>query len=105
MENIGRESKTESPAVTAADSKTRAFKTESTSAARYGSAEHHEKFAESLMSSGASGTQIRGRLAAARGEATHPSAAVTTGKGAAKAKKARTGITAGAERGKSGSSR
>jgi hypothetical protein len=78
---------------------------ESTSAAGYGSAEHHEKFAESLEQSGANETQIRGRLAAARSEGTHPSAAVITGKGATKAKTTRTGISTGAERTKNGPSR
>lgn len=52
---------------------------ESTAAADYGSAEHHERFAESLENTGASEIQISGRLAAARSEGTHPSAAVSVG--------------------------
>jgi hypothetical protein len=78
---------------------------ESTSAVGYGSAEHHEKFAESLANTGANQTQIRGRLAAARSEGTHPSTAVTRGKDAAKARNTRTVAAVGAERGKSGLSR
>ncbi|MGO4192727.1 hypothetical protein AB4Y67_13770 [Arthrobacter sp. YAF17] len=79
--------------------------TENTSSAGYGSAEHHEKFAESLANTGANETQIRGRLAAARSEGTHPSAAVIMGKGAAKARKSHTGAAVGAERGKNGLAR
>ena len=60
--------------------KDQGLKAESTSVAGYGSAEHHEKFAESLEKTGANETQIRGRLAAARSEGTHPSAAVIMGK-------------------------
>lgn len=52
---------------------------QSTAAADYGSAEHHERFAESLENTGASEIQISGRLAAARSEGTHPSAAVSVG--------------------------
>lgn len=85
--------------------KDQGLKAETASAAGYGSAAHHEKFAESLESAGANETQIRGRLAAARSEGTHPSAAVTMGKGAAKARKTRSGAAMGAERGKNGLSR
>jgi hypothetical protein len=87
MESLGREIET---CVTSDDSgrlKDHGLKAESTSVAGYGSAEHHDKFAESLAKTGANDTQIRGRLAAARSEGTHPSAAVTMGKGAAKARK------------------
>jgi hypothetical protein len=105
MEGLGREIEHR---VTGNDSnrlKDQDVKAESMSVAGYGSAGHHEKFAESLADTGANETQIRGRLAAARSEGTHPSAAVTMGKGAAKARKTRTGISAGAERTKSGPSR
>jgi hypothetical protein len=81
------------------------IKAESTSGAGYGSAEHHEKFAETLANTGANETQIRGRLTAARSEGTHPNAAVTMGKGAAKARKTRTGAAVGPEQAKSGPSR
>lgn len=84
--------------------KDQGLKTETASQAGYGSAEHLKKFGESLSDSGASETQIRGRLAAARSEGTHPSAAVTTGK-ATKAKKSRTGAAVGAERSRGGLSR
>ncbi|MDQ0636432.1 hypothetical protein QFZ40_004403 [Arthrobacter pascens] len=105
MEGLGREIENR---VTGNDSsrlKDQGLKAESTSAADYGSAEHHEKFAESLEKTGANETQIRGRLAAARSEGTHPSAAVTMGKGAAKARKSRTGAAMGSERGKNGLAR
>jgi hypothetical protein len=78
---------------------------ESTAAADYGSAEHHERFAESLENTGASETQIRGRLAASRSEGAHPSAAVSLGKRAAKARKTRPGAAVGSERAKNGLSR
>lgn len=105
LEGVGREIETR---VTGNDSsrlKDQGLKTESTSAAGYGSAAHHEKFAESLESSGANETQVRGRLAAARSEGTHPSSAVTMGKSAAKARKSPKGAAAGAERAKGGLSR
>jgi hypothetical protein len=82
MEGVGREIENR---VTGNDSsrlKDQGLKGESASAADYGSAEHHEKFAESLANTGANETQIRGRLAAARSEGTHPSTALTQGKGA-----------------------
>jgi hypothetical protein len=105
MEGPGREIENR---VTGNDSsrfKDQGLKAEISSAAGYGSAIHHERFAESLENSGANETQIRGRLAAARSEGTHPSAAVTTGKAATKARKTRSGAAIGAERGKGGLSR
>jgi hypothetical protein len=105
MESVGREIENR---VTGNDSsrlKDQGLNAESTSVADYGSAEHHEKFAESLTNTGANETQIRGRLAAARSEGTHPSAAVTIGKGAAQARKSRTGAAAGSERSKNGLTR
>ena len=105
MEGVGREIENR---VTGNDSsrlKDQGLKAESTSAADYGSAEHHEKFAETLANTGATENQIRGRLAAARSEGTHPSAAVTMGKCTAKARKSRTGAAVGSERGKNGLTR
>ncbi|AOT05965.1 hypothetical protein [Arthrobacter sp. U41] len=102
MESIGREIENR---VTGNDSsrlKDQGLKTESTSAADYGSAERHETFAASLATTGANETQVRGRAAAERSEGTHPSAAVTMGKGGAKARKRRTGVAVGSERSKSG---
>lgn len=81
------------------------LKAETASAAGYGSAAHQEEFAASLKNSGATETQIRGRLTAARSEGTHPSAALTAGPGPANARKSRPGKSLGAERGKSGLSR
>lgn len=75
--------------------------TETAAQAGYGSAEHDQK---SLAETDANETQIRGRLAAARSEGTHPSAAVTTGK-VTKARKSRSGVAVGAERSKNGLSR
>jgi hypothetical protein len=105
LEGVGREIE---ESVTGDDSsrlKDQGLKAETASAASYGSAEHRGKFAQSLENSGANETQIRGRIAAARGEGTHPSAAVTSGKGAAKARKSRPGAAVGTERGKNGLSR
>lgn len=84
--------------------KGQAHRAETASAAGYGSAEHHRKFAETLTTTGATEPQIRGRLAAARSEATHPNAAVTTAK-ATTARKSSRGASAGAERSKNGPSR
>jgi hypothetical protein len=105
MEGLGREIENR---ITRNDSsllKDQGLKAETASTADYGSAEHHEKFAESLADTGANEAQIRGRLAAARSEGTHPSAAVTMGKGAAKARKSRTGAALDSERDKSGLTR
>jgi hypothetical protein len=105
MEGVGREIENRGTGNDSSRLKDQGLKTESTSSAAYGSAEHHEKFAESLASTGANETQIRGRLAAARSEGTHPSAAATAGKGEAKARKSRKGAAVGAERSKNGPSR
>jgi len=105
LESAGREIENR---VTGNDSsrlKDQGLKSESASAADYGSAERHAKFAESLTNTVANATQIRGRLAAARSEGTHPSAAVSIGKGAAKARKSRTGTAVGSARSKNGLTR
>jgi hypothetical protein len=105
MEGLGREIENR---VTGDDSsrlKDQGVKNESTSATDYGSAERQETFAASLAGTGANDTQVRGRIAAERSEGTHPSAAVSMGKGAAKAKKTRTGVAVGAQRTKNGPSR
>ncbi|BCW12973.1 hypothetical protein NtRootA4_41220 (plasmid) [Arthrobacter sp. NtRootA4] len=104
LEDVGREIERR---VTGNDSdrlKDQSLKTETAARAGYGSAEHHEKFAESLADTGANETHIQGRLAAARSEGTHPNAAVTVEK-AAKARRTRGGAAAGAERSRSGPSR
>lgn len=105
LESVGREIENYVTGNESNRLKDQALKAETASATGYGSAEHHAKFAESLEGTGANEAQIRGRLTAARSEGTHPSAAVTTGKGAAKARKSRTGAAVGAERGKGGLSR
>lgn len=105
MEGLGREIENRVAGNDSSGLRNQGLKAESTSSAEYGSAEHHEKFAESLANTGANEAQIRGRLAAARSEGTHPSTAVTKGSGATKARKSRTGKSAGAERSKNGLSR
>ncbi|WP_082699483.1 hypothetical protein [Arthrobacter sp. EPSL27] len=101
VESVGREIENRVTGNDSSHLKDQGLRAESMSAAGYSSAQHHEKFAESLANTGASETQIRGRLAAARSESTHPSASVTAGK-AAKARKTLTGPAVGAERSKSG---
>ena len=104
MDNVGREIESR---VTGNDSsrlKDQGLKTETAAQSGYGSAEHHQKFAESLTATGANETQIRGRLAAARSEGTHPGTVVTTGK-ATKSRKSRGATALGAERSKNGPSR
>ena len=102
MESVGHEIENRVTGNLSRRLKDQGLKTESTSAADYGSAESHEAFAASLATTGANETQVRGRAAAERSEGTHPSAAVTIGKGATKAKKARAGAAVGAGRTKSG---
>jgi hypothetical protein len=105
MEDLGREIQNR---VTGNDSsrlKDQGLKAESTSAADYGSAERQEAFVASLAGTGANEAQVRGRAAAERSEGTHLSAAVTMGKGAARAKKTRTSAALEAERAKSGPAR
>ncbi|TQS88593.1 hypothetical protein EU811_20825 [Arthrobacter sp. TS-15] len=105
MEGVGREIENR---VTGNDSsrlKDQGLKAETTSASDYGSAEQQQAFAASLTNIGANESQVRGRVAAERSEATHPRAALTIGKGATKARKTPTGASRGAERFKSGPSK
>ncbi|MET4096956.1 hypothetical protein [Arthrobacter sp. UYCu712] len=93
--------------VTADDSKRlkdRGGKAENSSAAEYGSADHHRAFAASLAGT-ASEERVKGRLAAARSEGTHPSTALVTGKAPAKAQKTSRGAAMGAQKTKNGPSR
>ncbi|MBO1269477.1 hypothetical protein [Arthrobacter cavernae] len=104
IEGMGRELENR---VTGDDSKRlkdQGEKAVASSAAEYGSADHHQAFAASLAGT-ASENQVQGRLAAARGEGTHPSTALTQGKAAAKARKTRGGAGVAPERTKSGPSR
>lgn len=78
--------------------------TETVSAAEYGSAGHHQAFAASLAGT-ASEERVKGRLAAARSEGTHPSTALTPGKAPAKARKSNAGAALGAQKSRSGPSR
>jgi hypothetical protein len=105
LEGVGREIGNRVTGNDSSQLKDQALKAETASAASYGSAEHHAKFAESLEETGANEAQIRGRLAAARSEGTHPSAALTKGNTAPKARKTRSGAAVGAERTKSGPAR
>ncbi|SEJ78504.1 hypothetical protein SAMN04487917_11385 [Arthrobacter sp. yr096] len=105
VEGVGREIENR---VTGSDSgrlKDQGLKAETTSASAYGSAEQQNAFAASLANSGANESQIRGRVAAERSEATHPRAALSIGKGATMARKTPTGASRGAERSKSGPSK
>ena len=104
IEGMGRELENR---VTADDSnrvKDQGQKGETSSAAEYGSADHHQAFAASL-SGIASEERVKGRIAATRSEGTHPSTALAASKGPAKALKARTGAAVGAQRSKNGPSR
>lgn len=105
LEGVGREIENRVTGDDSSKLKNQGLTAETASAAGYGSAEHHAKFAESLEGTGANEAQVRGRLTAARSEGTHPSSAVTPGKGATKARKSRPGATVGAERSKNGLSR
>lgn len=105
MEGLGREIENRVAGTDSGRLKDQGLKAETTSAADYGSAERQEAFAESLRTTGASESQVRGRIAAERSEGTHPSAALTPGKGPAKARKSRTGAGVGSERAKNGMSR
>lgn len=105
MEGLGREIENRVTGNDSSPLRDQGLKAETVSVADYGSAAHHEKFAESLANTGANEAQIRGRLAAARSEGSHPIAAVTMGKDAAKARKSRSGTAVGSERGKNGLSR
>ena len=102
MESIGREIENRVAGNDSSRLKDHGLKTESASAAGYGSVHHLGKFAGSLENTGANEAQIRGRLVAARSEGTHPSAAVTMNKSATKARKSRSGASVGAQRGKGG---
>ncbi|KAA0973373.1 hypothetical protein FQ154_18530 [Paeniglutamicibacter gangotriensis] len=81
-----------------------AVKTEKPSVPAYGSAEHYAAFETSLQGTGTD-AQIKGRVAAARGQATPPRAAVEVPKKAPKARKASAGAGVGRERTQSGPSR
>ena len=105
LEGVGREIENLVTGNNSSRLKDQGLKAESASATDYGSAERQEAFAASLATTGANETQIRGRAAAERSEGTHPSAAVTTSKGAAKSRKARTGAAVRTERSKSGPTR
>ncbi|WP_308410988.1 hypothetical protein [Arthrobacter sp. AFG20] len=86
IETLGREIEN---SVTGTDSKglqSQGEKAESSSAAEYGSEAHHQAFAASLAGA-ATDEQVKGRLAAARSEGTHPRAALAS-KTQAKARKA-----------------
>jgi hypothetical protein len=73
------------------------------SAAEYGSADHHQDFADSLAGT-ASDERVKGRLAAARSEGTHPSTALAPSKAPAKARKTK-GAALGAQKTKNGPTR
>jgi hypothetical protein len=104
IEGMGRELENRVTGGDSARANDQREKAETAAAAEYGSAGHHQAFAASLAGT-ASEEQVKGRLAAARGEGTHPSAALAPGKGPAKARKTSSGATLGAQKSKSGPSR
>lgn len=104
IEGIGRELENRVTGDDSARLKDQGEKAEASSAAGYGSTEHHEAFAASLAGT-ASQSRIQGRLAAARGEGTHPSTALTQGRGAAKARRIGSGSALGAQKTKNGPAR
>ena len=79
-------------------------KAETSSTAEYGSADHHQAFAASLAGT-ASDERVKGRLAAARSEGTHPGAALAPGNAAAKAQKTGRGTAMWARKTRNGPSR
>ncbi|PVZ52348.1 hypothetical protein [Arthrobacter sp. H-02-3] len=79
-------------------------KAETGPAAEYGSADHHQAFAASLAGT-ASEERVKGRLAAARSEGTHPSTALVPGKAPAKARNTTSGAAVGAQKTRNGPSR
>lgn len=81
-----------------------AVKTEKPSGPTYGSAEHYGEFEASLQGT-ATDAQIKGRVAAAKSQATPPKAAVEAPTKAPKARKASAGAGVGRERSQSGPSR
>jgi hypothetical protein len=87
-----------------AELKDQGGKAETSSAAEYGSADHHQAFAVTLSGT-ASEERVKGRLAAARSEGTHPSAALVSGKDPAKARKTIRGAAMGAQKTRNGPSR
>ena len=104
IEGLGRELEDR---VTGDDSKglkDQGEETASVPAAEYGSAGHHQAFADSLAGT-ASEDRVRGRLAAARSEGTHPSTALAPGKSPAKARKSNAEAALGAQKSRSGPSR
>ncbi|WP_144663334.1 hypothetical protein [Paenarthrobacter nicotinovorans] len=102
MEGVGHEIEKRVTGKNSGRLEDQGLKAETTSAADYGSAERQNAFAASLATTGANESQVRGRVAAERSEATHPRAGLTTGKKAAKARKAPYGASRGAERSKNG---
>ena len=100
IEAMGRELE---HSVTGDDSK-RLEDQSSSSAAEYGSADHHQAFAASLAGT-AGEERVKGRLAAARSEGTHPGAALAPGKAPAQARKTTSGASLGAQKSRSGPSR
>lgn len=104
IEGLGRELEHR---VTGDDSKRfkdQGERTGSGSAAGYGSAGHHRAFAESLAGT-ATEERVKGRLAAARSEGTHPSTALAPGKAPATPRKTSSGAALGAKKSRSGPSR
>lgn len=105
MEGVGREIENRVIGNDSSRLKDQGLKAETASADNYGSAEQQKAFAASLANTSANDSQIKGRVAAERSEATHPRAGLTMDKGATKARKTPTGASRGTERSKSGPSK
>lgn len=105
MEDFGRDIEKRVTKDTSPELKGEGLEAETTANAGYGAAARQAAFADSLNSTGATEAQIRGRVAAERGEGTHPNEAAAPPKGAPKARKGRRGADKGAERSKNGMSR
>ena len=85
--------------------KDQGLKAETTSAADYGSAEHHEKFAESLANTGANERPDTRTPCRCPQRGHTPQCGSNHGQGRSQSRKSRTGAAVGAERGKNGLSR
>lgn len=103
MEGFGREIEDRVTGNDSARLKDQGLKAETTSGAENGSAQRQTAFAASLATTGANESQVRGRVAAERSEATHPRAGLIMGKRATKARP--TGASKGLERLKRGPSK
>ncbi|WP_353713583.1 hypothetical protein [Arthrobacter sp. K5] len=100
IEAMGREIENSVTGTNSQRPESEGAKTENGPAAEYGSEAHHQAFAASLAGT-ATDEQVKGRLAAARSEGTHPQEALAAN-APAKARKASPGAALGAQKTKNG---